>query len=91
MALDAAQPARSHVGLDRRRGALCWRRSFRPWRTIERVALDGETVARKDAEERRAEAQQALAGEARQRQETERQQLGAEDNFRRAPAPWTNT
>jgi tetratricopeptide (TPR) repeat protein len=49
-----------------------------------RRALDGETVARQEAEQRRAEAQQALAGEARQRQETERQQLRAEENFRRA-------
>ncbi|MBI2826222.1 MAG: protein kinase [Planctomycetia bacterium] len=49
-----------------------------------RRALDGEILARQEAEERRNEAQQALASEARQRQETLREQQRAEENFRRA-------
>ena len=49
-----------------------------------RRALDGETLARQEAEQRRAEAQQALAAEELQRQETARAQQRAEDNFHRA-------
>ena len=49
-----------------------------------RRALEGETVARKEADARRLEAQQALASEARQRQATLQEQQRAEENFRRA-------
>jgi tetratricopeptide (TPR) repeat protein len=49
-----------------------------------RRALEGETLAREEAEQRRTEAQQALAAEERQRQETARAQQRAEDNFHRA-------
>jgi len=51
-----------------------------------RRALAGETVAREEAEAQRAAAQLALEGEARQRQETLKEQRRAEENFRRARA-----
>ncbi len=49
-----------------------------------RRALDGETIARQEAEERRNEAQRALAAEEIQRQETNRERQRAENNFHRA-------
>ena len=49
-----------------------------------RRALEGETLARQEAERRQNEAQQALASEARQRRQTLQAQRRAEENFRRA-------
>src|SRR5262249_14718113 len=49
-----------------------------------RRALDGETLARQEAEQRRTEAQHALTAEEIQRQETARAQQRAEENFHRA-------
>ncbi len=51
-----------------------------------RRALAGETMAREEAEVQRSAAQVALDGEARQRQETLKEQRRAEENFRRARA-----